>query len=455
MICPKCQKENPGNARFCENCGNPLQATQSQPVSSPTTLIQQSPVSQPTNNKKFLLIGVALILLLLVLGGIRLTLSSIKNIKTVANQNLTSIPSTIPTSPTSSTSYCQSLYQDLLKKYGKEYNSCLTSVNVSITQCQKPSGVGGDFKQNLNIILILDDSGSMAENVSGGQKITVAKNVITNFVNSLPASAKVGLMVYGNHGSNYSSDKAISCAGIDMVYPLSTLDKNAFISAVNSFQPTGWTPIAGALNKAQSILAAFDPSTNSNLIYLVTDGIETCDGNPVTAARQLNQSNAKAIVNIVGFNVDNTAQAQLQQAAQAGGGQYYYANSADDMSKVFNDQEKLLQQYNAYWLCNVQQSNSIWLDLTTNQNQIWLCMTEKRNKEWLDITTEMNRWPYKDPKSECRKYINEQVTKKGRDIQKWGDDIFNKIQQKKDINMDQLKNELNQVTNQYNSSKQK
>jgi len=38
-----------------------------------------------------------------------------------------------------------------------------------------------------------------------------------------------------------------------------------------------------------------------NVVYVVSDGIETCGGDPVKAAEELHTSNIKAVVNISGL----------------------------------------------------------------------------------------------------------------------------------------------------------
>src|SRR5699024_2463307 len=42
----------------------------------------------------------------------------------------------------------------------------------------------------------------------------------------------------------------------------------------------------------------------TNLVYVVSDGIETCDGNPVEVAESLSDSEIHPIVNVIGFGVD-------------------------------------------------------------------------------------------------------------------------------------------------------
>ena len=80
-----------------------------------------------------------------------------------------------------------------------------------------------------------------------------------------------------------------------------------------------------------------------NIIYVVSDGIETCGGDPVKAAKELHQSEIQAIVNIIGFDVDNAGQRALKKVAEAGGGKYTTVNTGEDLRKHLEEEyERLL-----------------------------------------------------------------------------------------------------------------
>ena len=87
---------------------------------------------------------------------------------------------------------------------------------------------------------------------------------------------------------------------------------------------TGATPLAGSLMSAGDYLADTQATDTQAMcrpyvVILITDGAETCEGNPVTAAADLNM--AGYTVYVVGFAVnDTTVQDQLNAIAAAGGG---------------------------------------------------------------------------------------------------------------------------------------
>ena len=167
--------------------------------------------------------------------------------------------------------------------------------------------------------------------VPGGKKIDLARNAITSFVSSLPKDTNASLLVYGHEGTGSDEDKAKSCGKIDMLYPLKPYNKAEFQTAMKKFDASGWTPLSAAIHKAKDILNNYDSNEYANKIYIVSDGIETCDGNPVQAAQSLQDSNIQATVNIIGFDVDDEGVKQLKQVAEAGKGEFIRVSDKSEL----------------------------------------------------------------------------------------------------------------------------
>ncbi|WP_017185814.1 VWA domain-containing protein, partial [Alkalibacillus haloalkaliphilus] len=151
------------------------------------------------------------------------------------------------------------------------------------------------FKENYNVEILLDASGSMGAYVGNRTQMDIAKEAIQSFMAEVPEAANVSLRVYGHEGSSSASDKELSCAGIEQVYGFAPYDETEFQEALNQFEPRGWTPLADALEQSREALSEYDASNHTNLIYVVSDGIETCDGDPVKVAQSLAESNAQPI----------------------------------------------------------------------------------------------------------------------------------------------------------------
>lgn len=179
-------------------------------------------------------------------------------------------------------------------------------------------------------ILLLDASSSMLLEVDGQQKMDIAKTAVRRFAKTIGAKSDVSLYVYGHTGSQEDKDKELSCTKIDEVYPLKKYEEKTFTEAVEHIQAKGWTPIAAAIKKVREDSKAY---TGAITVYIVSDGAETCDGDPVKEAEEFAKRTAAHKVNIIGFNVDQKSETQLKAVAKAGNGEYLSANNTDELNQ--------------------------------------------------------------------------------------------------------------------------
>ncbi|MDR6224018.1 vWA domain-containing protein [Desmospora profundinema] len=201
-------------------------------------------------------------------------------------------------------------------------------------------------EQEINVLILLDASGSMAAKVPGGVKMDLAQQAIRSFVSELPEDANVALQVYGHKGSNSQKDKKISCSSAEEIHPLASYGSD-FDKALGSVKPVGWTPLAAAIEKAEKQLSG--QTDAQNLIYIVSDGVETCDGDPVAAAKKLNQSDIQAAVNLIGFDVNNAGQQALREIAVAGGGSFTAVQTGDELAESMEkERNRLIQQWDRW-----------------------------------------------------------------------------------------------------------
>ncbi|MCA1180829.1 VWA domain-containing protein [Bacillus licheniformis] len=185
-----------------------------------------------------------------------------------------------------------------------------------------------------NVAIMLDASGSMAKKIGGVSKYELAKNEVFSFGSKLE-NANVLMRVFGSEGNNKNSGKVQSCNAIRGVYGFQTYDEQSFRNSLNGIGPTGWTPIANALQDAKNALDQLD-NNGKNVVYLLTDGEETCGGNPVKVATELRKSNA--VVNVIGFDYEGDFHGQLTSIAAAGGGEYFQAKTKNDIKRIFTQE---------------------------------------------------------------------------------------------------------------------
>ncbi len=174
--------------------------------------------------------------------------------------------------------------------------------------------------------LILDASGSMLQRIEGKRRIAVAKDVLTEAVKQhIPPGTPVALRVFGHR-------EADSCR-TDLEIPLAPLDPSkaaSTIAAVNAMN-LARTPIADSLAAVESDLKG---ATNG-IIVLVTDGEETCEGDPGAVIEALQAKGLKVSLNIVGFAIkDLELAAQFQSWATLGGGRYFSADNQHGLSEA-------------------------------------------------------------------------------------------------------------------------
>ncbi|OJV20500.1 MAG: hypothetical protein BGO21_07935 [Dyadobacter sp. 50-39] len=220
---------------------------------------------------------------------------------------------------------------------------------------------GADLDLSVNTLLMLDVSGSMAARLGGVPKIDIAKMSLLKYASSVPESIRLGLLVYGHQGNNEQSGKAESCAGIEVMAPIGNLSEANANTIINRFSPTGWTPIASALEKAKQTFGT--DRKGRNRIIMVSDGVETCGGDPVSVARQLHSSGFAVTIDVVGFNVPGSDAQQLKRIAEAGGGIYFDARTQSALDTYFQEQNRAAaktweaancyaEAYNKAWLCD-------------------------------------------------------------------------------------------------------
>ena len=188
-----------------------------------------------------------------------------------------------------------------------------------------------------NIAIHLDSSGSMAAYVPGGIKMDLAKDAIKTYASGLREGSMISLRVYGHMGTSSNQDKELSCGSTEVMYAVNSYQDEGFSTALTQFKPSGWTPLAATIKSAYDDLKVKSSDKSENILFIVSDGIETCGGNPVEEARSLANSDLNVKVNIIGFNVDDEGQKQLKETAAAGNGTYYTVNSNIDLNNTISD----------------------------------------------------------------------------------------------------------------------
>ncbi|MFH1769788.1 MAG: VWA domain-containing protein [Parcubacteria group bacterium] len=172
---------------------------------------------------------------------------------------------------------------------------------------------------NQNVLIVFDASGSMLDSFGGTTRIDAAKAAVNDLLSGFDSSINSGLRAYAHISK---SDKGQACIVTDLLQSFTT-NHQSVINKVNSIQAVGnYTPTAYALQQAAN---DFVPGEDNTLI-LLSDGLETCGGNPATAAKALCDAGINVKSFVVGLGVDSATRSQLQGVADLGCGKYFDAS---------------------------------------------------------------------------------------------------------------------------------
>jgi Mg-chelatase subunit ChlD len=198
------------------------------------------------------------------------------------------------------------------------------------SEFQKPRGPGtlrvsvdsAAVAASSAVEIILDASGSMYRKIGDQTRIAVAKIVLTELLHTtIPAGTPLALRIYGHR-------EARSCR-TDLELPLRPLVAADALKIIKSVDPQdrSRTPLADSLKLvAEDLMEATGP----RLVILLTDGEESCDGDPEAAIRFLKEQGMNIKLNIVGMAIDSdVAKQQFSEWAKIGGGLYFDADSPE------------------------------------------------------------------------------------------------------------------------------
>ena len=173
--------------------------------------------------------------------------------------------------------------------------------------------------------IVVDTSKSMWGQIDGQSKMEIAKATLEDVSYWLPDDFDLALRAYGNS----SASEQNNCADSSLLVPFGERNREYIRHAIAGLRPTGQTPIAYALNQAARDFGSLE---SARTLVLVSDGIESCGGDPVMAAHALRQQGI--LVHLIGFGLGNATDedaASLQAVANASGGRYVTAGSAEEL----------------------------------------------------------------------------------------------------------------------------
>ncbi|WP_055562692.1 vWA domain-containing protein [Hymenobacter sp. AT01-02] len=178
------------------------------------------------------------------------------------------------------------------------------------------------------ILFVLDASGSMRAPWEGQQRWDVAKNLLSKMVDSLNAypHLELALRAYGHQHEN----KEQNCEDSKLEVPFAPKNAGAIKARLKTIQPKGNTPITYSLLQSANDFPA-DKSAR-NVLILITDGLESCKGDPCATAVALQRKRVFLKPFVIGIGAEREFGKQLECL-----GQYYNAADVQTFRTILND----------------------------------------------------------------------------------------------------------------------
>lgn len=210
-------------------------------------------------------------------------------------------------------------------------HTTLAKANIRITPAKQEPGklavtAATTVAAGGGIEIILDASGSMLQKIGGQRRIDIAKQTLSKLTSTgIPAGTPFALRVFGREVDSCQTDLDIP------VSPLSAAAVDTKIKALEA-KNNARTPIGASLEMVSSDLASIK---GERLVVLLTDGEETCGGDPAAAIAALTKAGTTVRVNIVGFAIEDPKLAvTFSHWASLGNGSYFDAKDAAGLSSA-------------------------------------------------------------------------------------------------------------------------
>ncbi len=189
------------------------------------------------------------------------------------------------------------------------------------------------------ILIIFDASTSMANEIRGKPKYVHAINSAKRILSNMSAEQKIGLRIIGlqidtNMLRLLRNPKQL-CLETQLVSPISSNNIFNINKYLDLIMPLGVTPLTYSLQLAIENDFSSDYNTLKHII-LITDGGESCGGDPCRLIQDIAAERNDIKVDIIAISVRGEELIQLKCIAEAGYGELKNVENPDDFDKVFS-----------------------------------------------------------------------------------------------------------------------
>lgn len=178
-------------------------------------------------------------------------------------------------------------------------------------------------------MLVFDASKSMAASAgdnAGLRRIDAVRTALARMLPRVAPKRPIGLITYGP-GSRPA------CANVALELRPALDAASRIMGKVDALKPDGRTPLSRAVRRAADTL---DFRLRPGTIVLLTDGEETCGGDPCALARDLKREGARMTVHVISYQIASSIGSEGVFAsrclADETGGIYAATNTVDEVA---------------------------------------------------------------------------------------------------------------------------
>ncbi|MFC6998158.1 vWA domain-containing protein [Rufibacter roseus] len=192
------------------------------------------------------------------------------------------------------------------------------------------SGTASTPATKTRLLFLLDASGSMFAKWENSDRWTIAKYMLSRMADSLEAypNLEVALRVYGHQ----SMANERNCKDTKLEVPFGKKNALAIRRKLQQIVPKGNTPITYSLEQSGNDFPQ-EPNVR-NVIIIITDGLESCGGDPCATSLALQKKNVFLKPFIIGLGEDPGYQQQFGCM-----GTYY---NASDVKTFYNIMDNVI-----------------------------------------------------------------------------------------------------------------
>lgn len=200
-----------------------------------------------------------------------------------------------------------------------------------LTALSRPVSIIAQEKKPLTRIeFVFDASFSMFGQWQSGMKMDIAKKMLSEFLDSIQKvpNLEIAFRCYG-HQVPLRPER--SCTDTKLEVPFAKNNAALIKNRLKTIVPKGTTPIAYTLEQCANDFPSPASPNIRNIIILITDGIEECDGDPCAVSLALQKKGIVLKPFVIGIGLD---QSYLNTFGCIG--KFYDASSESNFKNILN-----------------------------------------------------------------------------------------------------------------------